>query len=88
MKYKFNDLSINLISLLLGFFIATFLSTMPAQTGDSSIIAAAIIITCNEIISKLVYNRQNYNITILSMLKYTKIGIIYGLFVEAFKLGS
>lgn len=88
MKYKFNYLSINLISLLLGFFIATFLSTMPAQTGDSSIIASAIIITCNEIISKVVYNKQNDEIIIVSIIKYTKIGIMYGLFVEAFKLGS
>ena len=88
MKYKFNYFSNNLISLLLGFFIATVLSTMPAQTGDSSIVAAAIIITCNEILSNIVYKNETYNISILSTIKYTKIGIVYGLFVEAFKLGS
>lgn len=68
--------------------MATVLSTMPAQTGDSSIIAAAIIITFNEIMSKLVYSHKNYSVLMLSIIKYTKIGIVYGLFVEAFKLGS
>lgn len=88
MKYKSNYLSTNLISLLLGFFIATVLSTIPAQTGDSSIVAASIIVTFNEILSNLIYNSRNYTLSILSPIKYTKIGIVYGLFVEAFKLGS
>ena len=88
MRYKLQYLRVKLISLLLGFFLATVLSTMPAQTGDSSIIAAAIIITFNETMSKLVYSQRHYPILILSIIKYTKIGIIYGLFVEAFKLGS
>ena len=61
---------------------------MPAQTGDSSIIAAALIITCNEIASKFVYRKSNHYLAILSIIKYMKIGVIYGLFVEAFKLGS
>nr|AOM64553.1 hypothetical protein Riqu_074 [Riquetophycus sp.] len=88
LKYKLNDLSINLISILLGFFVATFLSTIPAQTGDSSIIAASLIVTYNEIISQIVYNNIGNKRFTLSIIKYTKIGIIYGLFVEAFKLGS
>lgn len=88
MNYKLSHLSINLISVLLGFFAATVLSTMPAQTGDSSIIAACMIITYNEITSQLIYNNKTNKNFIISVIKYTKIGIIYGLFVEAFKLGS
>nr|WCH58099.1 hypothetical protein [Cystoclonium purpureum f. stellatum] len=74
--------------LLLGFLIATILSTISAQTGDWGIIAASIIITINELISKLVYNLKKNKSIILIMINYIKIGIIYGLFVDAFKLGS
>ena len=87
-KYNLKYFSISLISLLLGFFMANFLSTMPGQTGDSSIIAASIIVTLNEVISKSVYRQPNKDRAIIWITKYTKIGIIYGLFVEAFKLGS
>ena len=82
MKHHNKSLSINIISLLLGFFVANFLSTMPAQTGDSSIIAAAMIITFNEIISQIVYHYLHYSHPILHILKYTKVGIMYGLLVE------
>lgn len=81
-------ISLKLISLLLGFFIATTLSTMPAQTGDAGIIAASIIITLNEILSKLIYKQKKHIFMISNIIKYIKIGIIYGLFVDAFKLGS
>lgn len=94
--YKLNYLSIQLLNILLGFFISTTLSTIPAQTGDWGIIAAAIIVTNQEIISKIVYRKQIYyfkNSHLLpqTWLKYCnniKIGILYGLFVDAFKLGS
>lgn len=88
MNYQINAFRCKLISLLLGFFIATVLSTMPAQTGDWGIIAASIIVTFNEIVSKLVYNRQKNKFTLLIIINNIKIGIVYGLFVDAFKLGS
>lgn len=88
LKYELGYLSINLISLLSGFFLATVLSTMPVQTGDWSIIAASIIVTCNEIISQVIYKNKKYKLNLLNIVNYIKIGIIYGLFVDAFKLGS
>nr|YP_007878302.1 conserved hypothetical plastid protein [Calliarthron tuberculosum]AGA63913.1 conserved hypothetical plastid protein [Calliarthron tuberculosum] len=95
-NYKLNHLSLQLLSLLLGFFISTALSTIPAQTGDWGIIAAAIIVTNQEIVSKIIYQTKinSYYKSILIvkiLLKYCnniKIGILYGLFVDAFKLGS
>lgn len=94
--YKLNLLSIQLLSILLGFFASTALSTIPAQTGDWGIVAAAIIVTNQEIISKITYqhNLSKYykkNIIFKKYLQYCnsiKIGILYGLFVDAFKLGS
>lgn len=97
LNYKLNYLSIQLLNILLGFFISTALSTIPAQTGDWGIIAAAIIVANQEIISKIIYqkypsnNLKNKNLASNRWLKYCnniKIGILYGLFVDAFKLGS
>ena len=95
-NYQLDYLSLQLLSLLLGFFISTALSTIPAQTGDWGIIAAAIIVTNQEIISKMTYQNlitSKYKpiSSINIFFKYcnnVKIGIIYGLFVDAFKLGS
>lgn len=94
--YKLNFISFQLLSILLGFFASTALSTIPAQTGDWGIVAAAIIVTNQEIISKITYQNNilinyDYNIKLNKYLKYCnniKVGIIYGLFVDAFKLGS
>lgn len=97
-SYKLNYFSLALLSLLFGFFISTGLSTVATQTGDWSIIAAAIITTNQELISKINYQNRNkvkskytYHYPITIGLKYCnliKIGILYGLFVDAFKLGS
>jgi len=74
---------------MMGFFISSILSTIPAQTGDWGIISAAIIVTFNETLSKLIYGRKVYkNIILINLINQIRIGIIYGLFVDAFKLGS
>ena len=96
LSYKINSLGLQLLNILLGFFIATALSTIPAQTGDWGVVAAGIIVTNQEIISKIIYqnnksidNEKTYFLNFF--LKYcnsVKLGVIYGLFVDAFKLGS
>nr|YP_009395136.1 hypothetical protein [Bryothamnion seaforthii]ARW63904.1 hypothetical protein [Bryothamnion seaforthii] len=82
--------NINILSLMLGFFFANILSTVPAQTGDWNIISGAIIVTFNEILSRFIYLkcRTKLSIIFLDLINSIKIGIIYGLFVDAFKLGS
>nr|YP_009391204.1 hypothetical protein [Dipterocladia arabiensis]ARW59348.1 hypothetical protein [Dipterocladia arabiensis] len=87
--YKFSEFSLHLISLMLGFFFASILSTLPAQTGDWGIISAAIIVTLNEMISKIIYSYKVFNQNnLINYINDVKIGIVYGLFVDAFKLGS
>jgi len=88
LSYRFNYFNAKLISLLLGFFLATALSTIPAQTGDWGIIAASMIVSLSELISKIIYKNLHKNTFLLSNFNCIKIGIIYGLFVDAFKLGS
>nr|YP_010850593.1 hypothetical protein Ycf20 [Lophurella hookeriana]WGH13455.1 hypothetical protein Ycf20 [Lophurella hookeriana] len=65
------------------------LSTIPSQTGDWNIISGSIIVTVNELINKFVYKTKNIDkLLILKLINNIKVGIIYGLFVDAFKLGS
>nr|YP_010338649.1 hypothetical protein MW444_pgp161 [Glaucosphaera vacuolata]UNJ18599.1 hypothetical protein [Glaucosphaera vacuolata] len=87
--YSIGKFSLYLFNILLGFFLATIISTIPAHTADSGVIAASILISISEIISKLIYNKKNFAINIYcKWLNCLKMGIIYGLFVDAFKLGS
>lgn len=79
--------SLNLVNLIFGFFLASILSTLPSQTGEWGIINAAFIITINEFISKLIYRQKKKN-KYLKFINNIRIGVIYGLFVDAFKLGS
>lgn len=51
--------------------------------------SGSIIVTINEIISKKIYENKVLNkYLIIELLNNIKIGIVYGLFVDAFKLGS
>nr|YP_009488581.1 Ycf20 [Grateloupia filicina]AWD77401.1 Ycf20 [Grateloupia filicina] len=87
-KSRLDYLSLQLISLFLGFYIATIISTIPSQTGDWGIIAGAIIVTFTESLSKIIYSFNNRRTALIYTVNCIKIGIIYGLFVDAFKLGS
>nr|YP_009393275.1 hypothetical protein [Symphyocladiella dendroidea]ARW61837.1 hypothetical protein [Symphyocladiella dendroidea] len=81
--------NISILSLMLGFFFANILSTIPAQTGDWNIMSGSIIVTLNELTNKYIYKTNNTDkFLIFRLLNNIKIGIIYGLFVDAFKLGS
>nr|YP_010337075.1 hypothetical protein MW574_pgp007 [Madagascaria erythrocladioides]UNJ16660.1 hypothetical protein [Madagascaria erythrocladioides] len=80
--YPLGRLTIKLISLLSGFFFATVLATLPAQTGDWGVVAGGIrLIFIDNIFEQFFWKN-------LYIINSVKIGIIYGLFVDAFKLGS
>nr|WMP12224.1 Ycf20 [Laurencia verruciformis] len=65
------------------------MSTVPAQTGDWNIISGAIIVTCYEMISRILYKSSIKKTSFtISLINNFKVGIVYGLFVDAFKLGS
>lgn len=86
--YSLSELTAGLISLLMGFFISTGLSTIPGQTGDWGIIAASLIVALAEFTSKGVYSKRKQVTKEINLINNLKIGITYGLFVDAFKLGS
>ncbi len=94
-------LSLIIISLLFGNFLASAIATTTGQTADLDITVSAILLGITEFISWVVYSndasrRQAANIPVgviqrplwIAIINSLKLGLIYGLFVEAFKLGS
>ena len=90
-------ISLNMISILLGFFMGSAIVTTAGQRAVWDIPAAAILFAFTELISKLVYasrDRQRQDSVptrrslYVEVLNLFKIGLIYSLFLEAFKLGS
>nr|P34813.1 RecName: Full=Uncharacterized protein ycf20 [Aglaothamnion neglectum]AAA18512.1 unknown [Aglaothamnion neglectum] len=87
--YHINNLSLQLISLFLGYFFCTIICSIPKETGDWGLITALLIVGINETMSALIYSYKKYeNNIIVKTINGIKIGIIYGLFVDSFKLGS
>lgn len=96
--YNYFKLIIKLIIFFTGFLLSNILDTTIAEFKEWVIIGAALIIASLEIISKNFYSfsiqilksqKRNYSILeLLKLFNYLKIGIIYGLIVDAFKLGS
>jgi len=100
--------SLIVLSLLLGNFLATALATIAGQTAQLDILAGAILVAITESISWLFYRGSGGGRSpsdpptpsfavarpyaarslIAEILNALKIGLIYGLAIEAFKLGS
>ncbi|MEO0836490.1 MAG: DUF565 domain-containing protein [Cyanobacteria bacterium J06642_3] len=90
-------ISLSLISILLGFFMGSAIVTTAGQRAVWDIPAAAILFAFTELVSKLVYARRGRpqvnsvpqrRSLYVEVLNLFKIGLIYSLFLEAFKLGS
>ena len=90
---------VNLISFLSGFLFSSILDTTLGEFQEWAIVGAALIVSTLENISKFFYSLQSriqlqklnkrYSvINLLDKVQFFKIGIIYGLIVDAFKLGS
>lgn len=89
--------ALNLISILLGFFMGSAIVTTTGQDSIWDVFAAAILLVFNELISRYVYSRRSFlkinNLPVerslyAGMFNLFKVGLTYSLFLEAFKLGS
>lgn len=91
--------SLIVISLLFGNFLATAFSTITGQNADWDVLIAAILTSITETISWFVYRVDRVDRPssaeprrprplVPQLVNALKIGLIYGLFVESFKLGS
>ena len=83
-------LSLLAISLLFGFFLGAAVSTIAGQSAAWDIFAAGILVVLTEVIDRIYYSRNRILRRSLwvETLNALKIGLIYSLFIEAFKLGS
>mgnify|MGYP001144077701 CR=1 FL=1 len=83
-------ISLIIIGLLFGFFLASAISTIAGQRANLDVIVAAVLMVPLETVSWLAYtrNRPIRESLIVQTLNAIRLGLIYSLFVEAFKLGS
>ena len=88
-------ISLSVISILSGFFMGSAIITTAGQDAVWDIPAAAVLFSFTELISMFVYRRPSVKRTLpqrrslyIDILNLFKIGLIYSLFLEAFKLGS
>jgi hypothetical protein len=94
-------LSLIIISLLFGNFLATAIATSTGQKTELDITISLILLGITESISWLTYSNDASRRRIatdkimtsqrplwIAILNSLKLGLVYGLFVEAFKLGS
>ncbi|MGB3240888.1 MAG: DUF565 domain-containing protein [Geitlerinemataceae cyanobacterium] len=78
------------LGLLFGFFLGTAISTISGQIGELDLWASFILLVATEIVNWLVYSndRQFSRLPLVQTLNAIKIGLIYSMYLEAFKLGS
>jgi hypothetical protein len=84
-------LSVLIISLLFGNFLGPAIATVAGQQARLDIVLAAVMVAGVEFVSGLFYRRGNNSprrTLALDLLNGIKLGVIYSLFVEAFKLAS
>lgn len=80
-------LSLYIITLLFGFLLASLVSTIAGATSVWDPYIAGVLVILFEAISWLFY-RLGRRSLFLDCLNLLKIGMLFGLILEAFKLGS
>jgi hypothetical protein len=91
--------SLYIISPLFGFFLASIITSVSGAKSIYDPVVAAIVLLLCELISRVVYrentgrpnqdkNELKRRSLFLESLNLFKIGVVYGMFLEAFKLGS
>ena len=80
--------SINIISVLIGYFLFANFVTKFISEGKNELIMVPIIIFIIEIIIRLRPSSRNIMFNLWSILDKIRIGATYAVILEAFKLGS
>lgn len=90
LRNPWRRISVMVIALLFGIYLGVSLAAIAGQLAYLDITVAAIVLLATELISWLFYGgRWNANQTLWGeALNSLKLGVIYGLFVIAFMLGS
>jgi FtsH-binding integral membrane protein len=93
LRNPWRRISVLMISLLFGNFLASAVSTIAGQRAEPDILAAAVVVAIAEVISWLTYATRTRSAPesrswLIEALNGLKLGLLYGLFVQAFTLGS
>ena len=88
----------NLISFFSGFLVSSVIDTSLGEFNEWAIVGSSLVVANIETFNNIYYSFLNkkknsfvknfYILALLNILNYFKIGVIYGLIVDAFKLGS
>lgn len=90
-------IALSLISILMGFFMGSAITTSIGQDAVWDVVAAAILFAFTELTSKFVYSRRTLQkqsslplrrSLSVDVFNLFKVGLTYSLFLDAFKLGS
>ena len=89
---------LNIISFFAGFLTSSIIDTSLGEFGEWAIVGAAIVVANIEAFNNVYYSitsqyrmasvKKTYSRQLLANLNFLKIGVLYGLIVDAFKLGS
>ena len=89
---------LNLISFFSGFLTSSIIDTSLGEFSEWAIVGAALVVANIESFNNFYYSlisknrntfvKNSYMFKLFDILNYLKIGIVYGLIVDAFKLGS
>jgi|TARA_B110000971_G_scaffold221817_1_gene270764 hypothetical protein len=89
---------LNLISFFSGFLTSSIIDTSLGEFSEWAIVGSSLVVANIESFNNFYYSLVNkkrnilfdksYIFNLMDILNYFKIGVIYGLIVDAFKLGS
>lgn len=109
LRNPWRRISVLIISLLFGNFLASAVSTIAGQRAEPDILAAAVVVAVVEVISWMTYGNRPRSLKanqpgvslsgvnlrgeiqrslFVDALNGLKLGLLYGLFLQAFTLGS
>ena len=88
LKSSWKDKSLNILSILFGYFLFANFITKFISEGKNELLMIPIIIVIFEIIIRIKPLRKSNMYVLWMLLDKVRIGAVYALILEAFKLGS
>ena len=88
LKSSWRDKSLNLLSILLGYFLFANFITKFISEGKNELLMIPVIIILFEVIIRMKPQSNSNKYYVWMLLDKIRIGAVYALILEAFKLGS
>ena len=88
LKSSWKDKSLNLLSILFGYFLFANFITKFISEGKNELLMIPVIIILFEVIIRMKPTKNSNIYLVWNVLDNVRIGAVYALILEAFKLGS